>query len=42
LWDSIVYRVKMDKIYSTARFDIEIPETWLDEKYQGKTFKRDK
>lgn len=41
LWESIVYRVKMDKIYSTARFDIEIPETWLDEKYQGKTFKRD-
>lgn len=40
LFQSIRYRVGIDESYSTAEFDIDIPETWLDTKFQGKTFKK--
>merc|ERR1712146_291225 len=40
LFQSIRYRVRIDESYSTAEFDIDIPETWMDTKFQGKTFKK--
>jgi len=42
LFQAIRYRVGLDESYSTAEFDIDIPETWLDTKFQGKTFKKSK